>query len=74
MSIKTETKSQRFKRIATNRTRRILNDFRLLGNCANTRNYEYTDKEVTIIFSAIDKELRRIKSLFSKKEENFSLD
>ena len=68
-----ETKSKRFRRIATNRTIRILNDLRLLGNCSNTNNYEYSEDEVSKIFSAIDKELKRIRLLFSKRSEEFKL-
>ena len=73
MPIKGETKIARFRRIATNRTRRILNDLRLLGNCSNTNNYEYTEEEIVKIFSAIEKELKRVRSLFSKKSVEFNL-
>ena len=68
-----ETKEEKFKRIATARTRRILNDLRLLGNCANTNIYSYTEKDVDKIFSAIEKELRRVKALFKRPGDEFSL-
>ena len=73
MPRESENKSERFKRIATNRTIRILNDLRLLGNCSNTNNYQYGEEEVTKIFSAIDKELKRVRLLFSKRPEEFKL-
>jgi len=68
-----ETKEQKFKRIATARTRRILEDLRLLSNCANTSNYSYTAQDVNKIFSAIEKELKRVKGLFNKPKREFSL-
>ena len=68
-----ETKEEKFKRIATARTLRVLNDLRLLGNCANTSIYSYTQKDVNKIFSAIEKELKRVKALFNKPKEEFSL-
>jgi hypothetical protein len=72
--VERETKNAKFKRIASGRTSRILEDLRLLGNCANTGNYTYTENEVTKIFSAIEKELKRTKSLFDKPKTEFSLD
>lgn len=59
-----ESKQDRFKRIASFRTNRILDDLRLLGNCSNTSAYSYTDEDVKKIFGALDSELRRVKSLF----------
>jgi hypothetical protein len=69
-----ETKNAKFKRIASGRTSRILEDLRLLGNCANSSNYAYTESDVAKIFSAIEKELKRTKSLFNKPKTEFSLD
>jgi len=68
-----ETKEEKFKRIATSRTQRILNDLRLLSNCANTSIYSYTHHEVNKIFSTIEKELKRVKGLFNKPKREFSL-
>ena len=47
-------KMDRFKRVAENRTNKIIDQIRLLGNCANKSNYEYSDEDVKKIFSAID--------------------
>jgi len=69
-----ETKEEKFKRIATARTLRILNDLRLLGNCANTSIYSYDREDVRKIFSAIEKELKRVKALFNSQKIEFSLD
>ncbi|MCG3254817.1 MAG: hypothetical protein KAU62_01935 [Candidatus Heimdallarchaeota archaeon] len=72
--IDNETKNQKFKRIASARTRKILNDLRLLGNCSNRRTYSYSQEEVNKIFNTIEKEIKRTKSLFSTSKTDFSLD
>lgn len=60
-------KRERFLKLAEKRTNKILNDLRLLGNCSNKANYEYTDEEVRQMFSSIDGELKRVKALFKDK-------
>ncbi len=68
------TKAERFKKIATNRTNRVLDDLRLLGNCANKANYEYTDEEVKKIFNAIENEIKLCKLKYNNKnKERFEL-
>lgn len=70
----TETREQKFKRLATQRTNAILDKLRLLGNLSNKSNYDYTEEEINKIFYAIDSQLRTIKSLFlGKKKKRFSL-
>lgn len=68
-----ETKEQKFKRIATTRTRRILKDLRLLGNCANRGAYSYTKEDVNKIFNAIDSEVKRVRTMFGKPNREFNL-
>lgn len=70
-----ETKHERFQRIASSRTNRIIDQLRLLGNCSNRSNYEYTDEEVKKVFSAIEAELKAQKVRFtsSSKSERFTL-
>ncbi len=72
--VENESKEERFKRIASARTRRILNDLRLLGNCANRNTYSYTREDVERIFSAVSKEVRSTRALFSHKRIDFTLD
>lgn len=72
--VENETKNAKFKRIASLRTTRILENLRLLGNCANTSHYGYSENEVGKIFVAIEKELKRTKSLFNKPMTEFSLE
>lgn len=69
-----ESRSDRFKRIATKRTNEVLEKIRILGNCANKSSYEYTDEEVSKIFSEIDKQLKLTKTrFFSGKRNKFRL-
>ena len=42
----TESKRERFVRIAEARTNKILEQMRLLGNCSSKANYEYTDDDI----------------------------
>lgn len=60
-------KSERFKRVAESRTNRIIEQIRLLGNCSNRSNYEYSDDEIKKIFCAIESELRDAKLKFQPK-------
>ena len=41
----------------------------LLGNCANPASYEYTEKDVAIIFGAIEKELKIAKMKYSATDD-----
>ena len=50
-------KGGNFKRLAENRTNKIINMFHLLGNLSNTSNYEYTDEQVRLMFDTLEKEL-----------------
>lgn len=69
-----KTKKEKFNTIATNRTNKILDMLRLLGNCSNTSNYSYTDEEVKKIFDAIEKEVKEQKAKFNRKDKKkFSL-
>jgi len=71
-----ETKRERFIRIAEARTNKLLDMMRLLGNCATTANYDYNKEDVKRIFDALEKELRNTKNRFLGIEdtnEKFSL-
>ena len=63
-----ETKREKFVRLAEARTNKIIDMIRLLGNCANRSNYDYTDVDVQKIFNVIDKELKNTKLKFSVSE------
>ena len=66
----TETKRERFIRIAEARTNKILEMMRLLGNCASTNNYEYTDEDIKKIFTALERELKNTKNKFIGTDVN----
>lgn len=68
-----EHKRERFLRIAPNRTNKVLEDLRLLGNCSNRQNYKYERKEIEQIFKAIDQEVKRVKALFEPSKREFKL-
>jgi hypothetical protein len=71
---KMEERENRFKRVAERRTIEILDRLRVLGNCSNKVNYEYSEKEVEKIFSAIERQLKKTKALFRKSDSSdFSL-
>lgn len=64
-----ESKKERFKRIAENRTNKIINMIDLLGNCSNKNNYEYTEEDIKSIFNAIESSLKITKMKFIEKQE-----
>ena len=64
-----QEKTNRFKRVAENRTNRIIEQIRLLGNCANRSNYQYSEEEVEKIFLAIEKELKETKAKYKLKDQ-----
>lgn len=73
----TETKRERFVRLAEARTNKILEMMRLLGNCSSKSNYEYTEEDIKKIFNTLEKELKNTKNRFlglDAKEEKFTLD
>ena len=72
----TESKRDRFVRLAEARTNKILEMMRLLGNCSSKANYEYTDEDIKKIFNALERELKNTKNRLlgiDTKEEKFSL-
>jgi len=69
-----ETKNKRFKRIATKRTNEILEKVRILGNCSNRSSYEFTEEEVSKIFTEIERLLKLTKAKFlAEKRDRFIL-
>lgn len=68
MDAKTETRRERFVRLAEARTNKIIDMIQLLGNCSNASAYEYTNSDIDKIFTAIDSELKEAKKKFNKME------
>lgn len=59
-----ETKQERFKRVVTARVNKVSSMLRLIGNCSNVNNYEYTDIQVEQILFYLQKEVDRLKERF----------
>ncbi len=68
--IKKETNRERFVRIAEVRTQKIIDMIDLLGNCSNQYNYEYTQKDVEKMFTAIESALKSSKARFTTENSN----
>lgn len=66
----TETRNEKFKRLATYRTNLVIDKLRVLGNLSNKSNYDYTGEEIKKIFAAIDSQLRLIKTKFNINSGN----
>ncbi len=60
-----ETKKEKFVRLAENRTNKVLEMIRLIGNLANKSVYDYTDADVEKIFKAIETETALAKKQFT---------
>ena len=56
-----ETKREKFVRLVEARTNKIIDMLRLLGNCSNKANYDYTDEDVQKIFTTLEKEMKNFK-------------
>ena len=66
-------KRQYFKKIAANRTQRVLEDMESLKNMLGTPYYEYTDEELQKIVSAIEEALYELKETY-RKGKKFKLE
>lgn len=64
MSNNYELKKERFKRLASQRTNKILKLLKILSNCANKSAYFYTEEEINKIFLAIEHKTKETKSKF----------
>lgn len=71
-----ESKSERFIRIAEARVNRLIKMIRLLGNCSMKCNYEFTQNQVSQIFSILYDELYKARAKYSiakRDKKRFSL-
>jgi hypothetical protein len=59
-------KRHRFEKVASKRVQKIIDFIRLLGNCSNKNNYEYTDRDVELMFREINKALKESRVLYDK--------
>lgn len=64
----TESKHERFVRLAEARTNKIIATLRLLGNCSSPAAYEYSTSEVNKVFRAIKDATEDAENRFRKKD------
>jgi hypothetical protein len=62
-------KKDRFKRLATSRTTEVLKRLQVLSNCSNRSAYDYSEEEISKIFSTIERAVRDSKSKFYYPKE-----
>lgn len=62
-----EKKSENFKRLAENRTNKIIDMMNLLGNLPINHNYSYSEEQVNMIFNTLEEELKKQKAKFIKE-------
>lgn len=60
-----ESKREKFIRLAENRTNKALEMIRLIGNLANKSVYDYSDKDVQKIFKALETEIEIAKKQYN---------
>jgi hypothetical protein len=65
MKTEKSLRRQRFESVAARRVQRVLELLDVLGNCANSSNYEYTEEDVRKMFSALESKLKTTRALYS---------
>ncbi len=68
-------KRKRFKRLASQRTNKVLQKLHVLGNCSNRSSYEYEEEDIQKIFAEIDKTVKDTKARFHypRRKNQFKL-
>ncbi len=73
-----ETDREKFIRLATKRVNNALKSIQIIGNLSNRGNYEYTERDVERIFSALTAEVKTCRERFSasgsKSKIGFTLE
>lgn len=59
---------EKFIELAEKRVTRAIRDLRRIGNLSNRNNYEYTDRDVSQILSALEGEVKKLRSSFKEDE------
>lgn len=70
---RTETKNERFIRVATKRANKIVDAMDTLRPLSNRQVYEYTDEQIDKVFNHLEKELRTIRAGFNSGDWSFKL-
>jgi hypothetical protein len=61
------SRRKRFTKVASNRVQKVIDYLTLLQNCANRRNYEYDEEDVSHMFEEISKVLRETKAVYANE-------
>lgn len=65
-----ESKREKFVRLAEARTNKTIKMLQLIGNLSDRRSYEYSDKDISVIFNTIEKELKISRQKFETSSLN----
>ena len=72
-----QERREKFVNMAENRVNKAIKQLRLIGNLANKGNYDYTDKDVNLIISTLNDEVKALRVRFQTQgrgsEPAFSL-
>jgi len=66
-------KRVRFEKVASTRVQKIINLLDLLGNCSNKNNYDFSEKDVDLMFLEINRAVKDTKNRYDfalNKKEN----
>ncbi len=69
MAKNNESKADRFRRLAVKRTKRVLDDVRILSNLANKGLYSHTPEQLKRIFGAIKDAIFEAEARFKGEEK-----
>jgi hypothetical protein len=65
---KRKSRRERFEDVAQRRTNNALNSIRLIANCANKHNYEYSRDDIQKIINALKREVSDLQSAFNANQ------
>jgi hypothetical protein len=68
-----ESKSEKFKRLAVKRVNALLKNIRLVTNLANKANYEYSEDDANKIIRAISNSFDDLKSRYKSNNKSFKI-
>lgn len=63
-------KNEKFKILAERRVNSTIKNIQLIGNLANTSNYEYSEEDVKKIFKILKEEISICEAKFKSKNKN----
>ena len=66
--MKSETKVDRFQRVAQKRVQRVLDSLQSLSQCSNKRMYQWNNAQVNKIWNAIEKAYKECRTSFEKTD------